>query len=401
MFKLKNEAELTAMTPEQRDAYAVSKQTFEAEEVTKRVAEEVAKEVAKITDVQKVQLETLALELKAMKENPVTETSKREVELKETVGKISEIVKGGNASANVVVKALLLRAGIANNEQAVDLMDIGQLAHRRLSAYDIFPKIKVSESNNNGIIRYYDWDTATSVRAAASIAEGAAFPESTATFAKGNVTIEKIGDTLPVTEEFFEDEAMFASELEFFLMTNVDLIVDNQIINGDGTSNQLDGLVNRATAYTAAASGISDASIYDLIVKLKEDISATGGSKYQPDFAVMNIVDINKMKLKKDANENYVMPPFVDRAGNVVDGITIVECNAVTANTMVLGDSRFAKIYEKTGVEVSKGMVNAQFVEDEMTLKVRRRIAFLIRNADQAGFKKVASISADLVTLAS
>lgn len=396
MFKLKTEAELSAMTSEQRDAYAIEKQNYEAEQVAKRVQEE----VEKLTKTQKEQIESLAIELKAMKENPQTEASKRELELKEVVGKVREIVKSGNTSQGVVVKALLLRSGITSNEQATDLTDIGQLATRKLSAYDIFPKITISESNNNGVIRYYDWDSATTARAAASIAEGAAFPESTAKFAKGSINLEKIGDTLPVTEEFFEDEAMFAAELEFFLRTNVELEIDNQIINGDGTSNTLVGLVSRANTFTAVASGITDASIYDLVAKVKENITSTGGQKYNPNFAVMNIADINKMKLKKDANNNYVMPPFVSRDGVNVDGITIVECNAVTANTMVIGDSRYAKIYEKTGVEVSKGLVNAQFSEDEMTLKVRKRLAFLIRNADQNGFRKVTDITAALATLA-
>ena len=108
----------------------------------------------------------------------------------------------------------------------------------------------------------------------------------------------------------------------------------------------------------------------------------------------------NKMKLKKDANNNYVMPPFVSRDGGSVSGITIIEANIIPANTMVVGDNRFARIYEKGGVEMSKGYSGTQFVEDEMTLKARKRLAFLIRSADKGGFKKVTSISAALVTLA-
>ena len=115
----------------------------------------------------------------------------------------------------------------------------------------------------------------------------------------------------------------------------------------------------------------------------------------------MNISDINKMKLKKDANDNYIIPPFVDRSGNVVDGVTVIEDNQVAANTMFIGDSRFARIYEKTGLEISEGRVDAQFIEDAMTIKVRKRLAFLIRTVDQTGFKQVTSISGALTTLAS
>ena len=52
------------------------------------------------------------------------------------------------------------------------------------------------------------------------------------------------------------------------------------------------------------------------------------------------------------------------------------------------------------GVVLSKGYGANQFTEDMMTLKARKRLAFLIREADKTGFKRVTSISAALVTLA-
>jgi hypothetical protein len=160
------------------------------------------------------------------------------------------------------------------------------------------------------------------------------------------------------------------------------------------------GLKSSVNADTLPASGsIKDPSIYDLIVKLSEAITTTGGAKYQPDFAVMNISDINRMKLKKDKNNNYVVPPFASRDGAQVSSIQIIESNIITANTMVIGDRRFARIYEKGGVVLSKGMVSTQFTDDEMTLKARKRMAFLIRAADKGGFLKVTDIDAAIAAL--
>ena len=106
------------------------------------------------------------------------------------------------------------------------------------------------------------------------------------------------------------------------------------------------------------------------------------------------------MKLKKDANNNYILPPFVTRDGQEVAGIVIVENNGQTANTMVVGDSRFPRIYEAAGFTISRGLVNNQFLEDTITIKVRRRLGLLVREADKTGFLKVTSISAALTTLA-
>jgi hypothetical protein len=320
-------------------------------------------------------------------------------ELKDNLEAIKGIAKGD--SKEVVIKAITNRASIAGNLQAVELPDVGQLATRKLSMYDIFPKVNVSSSNHNGTIRYYDWDEETIVRAAASIAEGGVFPESTAKYKTGTITIEKIGDTLPVTEEFFEDEEMFASELDLFLTTNVALIIDNQICNGTGAANTLVGVYASAPAFVPVASGIQDASLFDLIVKVAEDITVTGGSKYTPDTIIARRSVINQMKLKKDANNNYLMPSFVSADGLNVDGMIVIESNVAPANTLIICDRRFGKLYVRTGLELSRGLVGDQFTNDALTLKARQRMAFLIRNADKSGFRKVTSISVALVTLAS
>lgn len=347
-------------------------------------------------------IKELGLAMKAMKETPKGDEPLTLVkEVKDSLDTLKLISKRSGDKEEITLKALTTRASITDNEQAHDLTDIGQLATAKLSMMDIFPKITITGSNHNGTIRYYDWDEATVVRAANMIAEGAAFPESTAKFKQFSLPIQKIGDTLPVTEEFFEDEAMFASELEMFLRINVQIKINDQLINGDGTGTNLTGLVTSAPAFVPAASGISDASIYDLIVKVAESITATGGAKYSPNFAVLNIIDINQMRLKKDGNDNYILPPFVDRNGNQVAGMTIIEDNDVVANTMVVGDARFGRIYEIVGATVSRGFVGTQFTEDELTLKVRQRLALLIRDADKKGFSKVTDIAAALVTLAS
>jgi len=360
------------------------------------------KGLAKVDAIEKLEgiIKEQGEELTKLKESGMTQTGKSLGEsLKEKMADIKNVAKGLSAK-EIVVKADTNRASVASNAQTMELSDIGQLAHAKLTAYDLFRKIPVSESNNNGVITYYDWDQATIARAAAAVAEGAAFPESTAKWVKGTISLQKIGDTLPVTEEFYEDEAMFAAELNMFLDTNVKIKRNNDIINATGASNTITGLVASIDAYTPVASGITDASIYDLAVKVSESITASGGSKYQPDFALMNISDINKMKLKKDANNNYVIPPFVSRDGSNVAGLVVLEENAVAANTMIIGDRRYARIYEKAGITLSRGYVDAQFVEDMETLKVRTRLAFLIRGADKGGFKKVTSISAALTTLA-
>lgn len=400
MFVEKTIAELEAMTADQLQDYKTQEKAHNEAQTKTTIKEEVKNAVTEanknLDDVIGAEVSKQLLE-KGSKGEESVKTLKSEIaENKDAIIKVAK----GETKESVILKAISNRASIANNQQAVDLTDVGQLATRKLSLYDIFPKVQVSSSNHNGTIRYYDWDEDTIARAAASVAEGATFPESTAKFKKGSIVLEKIGDTLPVTEEFLKDEAMFASELSLFLDTNVQLVVDSQLCNGTGASNTLVGLYQSSPAFTPVASGIVDANIYDLIIKVSEDITTIGGSKYMPNAVIARKSVINQMKLKKDGENNYLLPPFVSADGRNIDGMLVIESNIAPANTLVVCDTRYAKIYETGGVELSTGLVGDQFIEDAMTLKARKRLAFLIREADKGGFRKVTNITTALATLA-
>ncbi len=377
---------------------AMNADTLKKEDVQKMI-EEATKGNEDVSTL-KTQIQNLANAIEALKENGNNAVESAAKFLKEKKDELKEIAMGMKGKAELVVKTLVQRSSISGNQQTYELPDIGQLATRKLVLYDLFPKITLG-TNNNGTVRYYDWDADTISRAAAAVAEGAAFPESTAAWVTNTVSLKKIGDSLPVTQEMFDDEEMFAAELGMFLETNVKLALDQQLATGDGTSNKLTGIVSSSTAYTPVAAGIQAPTIYDLLVKMSETITKTGGSKFQPDIALLNITDINKMKLSKDHNDNYILPPFVAPDGTRVGQIYVIECNSITANTCVVGDRRYARIYEKPGVVLSQGYINDQFTKDEMTLKASKRTLFLIRACDKPGFLYCSDIDAALTTLAS
>jgi hypothetical protein len=58
--------------------------------------------------------------------------------------------------------------------------------------YDVLPKMPISNKSNDNGIKYHDWDEDTIARAAAMVAEGGTFPESTAKFIERTMPIRKI-----------------------------------------------------------------------------------------------------------------------------------------------------------------------------------------------------------------
>ena len=313
---------------------------------------------------------------------------------KDSLQRVLETKNGD--TKDMVIKTNYLRTSVTSSTQAIRLGDYGLIGYKNAVAYDLFPKVTVGPESN-GTIRYIDQTTAT--RNAAGVSEAGTFPESAVVWTEYTLTLEKIGDTIPISEEAVKDTARLAGEVERFLALNIDLKVNTDLTVGSGTTPTIKGVYTYAPTYTAAASGITSASAYDLLVKMKETIMSSYNGKYRPNFAMMSTVEINKMKLRKDANNNYVQPPFANGVMEV-DGLMIVENNDMAVNTVVIGDSRFGTIYELEGYSIGVGYSGTQYAADMMTLKARRRLALLIRTADQTGFLKCTSISGALVTLA-
>jgi HK97 family phage major capsid protein len=313
---------------------------------------------------------------------------------KENLQRVLETKNGD--TKDMVIKTNYLRTSVTSSTQAIRLGDYGLIGYKNAVAYDLFPKVTVGPESN-GTIRYIDQTTAT--RNAAGVSEAGTFPESAVVWTEYTLTLEKIGDTIPISEEAVKDTARLAGEVERFLALNIDLKVNTDLTVGSGTTPTIKGVYTYAPTYTAAASGITSASAYDLLVKMRETIMSSYNGKYRPNFAMMSTVEINKMKLRKDTHNNYVQPPFANGVMEV-DGLMIVENNDMAVNTVVIGDSRFGTIYELEGYSIGVGYSGTQYAADMMTLKARRRLALLIRTADQTGFLKCTSISGALTTLA-
>lgn len=399
MFIKKTQAEIDKMTPEHAEDYFAAKEAYELAQRDAAIKAAVEPIEAQLkTAVEKA--EQLGLKLVELEtKGSATEDNQIRKEFEANKEAIKAIVKGGSKE-EVTIKAVTNRASIANNPNQMLLPGIGELQHRPLTVFEsVTQKTITAKQNDAGVIRYSDWDSATTVRAAAMRAEGAAFPESTAKFKTTTIPIEKVGDTLVVTEEFGEDADEFQNELVPFLNDNVMLVIDNQIMNGGGTSNELKGIRTVAPVYVPAGVGLQAGTIYDLIKFMKSDVKKD--TKFMPDTVWMNESVYNTMTSEKDLNGQYIIPPFVSRDTYNVAGMNIVVTETVPNNQLVIGDSKKASLYNKGEFLISEGYKGDQFIEDTYTIKARKRICFLIKDSDKGAFRQSTNISGNILTLES
>lgn len=302
--------------------------------------------------------------------------------------------------ASVVNKTQVTRASVSSTTMAMRLPGVGQLPYLGMKMANLFRHAPVSPSSN-GVIRFYDQSAIT--RSAANTAEGATKPESAITWIERLIKVEKIADSIPVTKEAWQDVDFIMSEIDRLLNLNLALKEDQQIWNGDGNTPNLNGVFTTATVFDGTganyANKFQNANIYDLIASVRVDVMNSKQSKYQPNAVVMNPLDILAYKLTKDSFGRYVIPPFVSADGSNMDGMEVIESSQVTADTLLVGDTRYGTIYDLEGVTIEMGYINDQFVKNAMTILAEKREALLIRNVDADGFRKVASISAQITNI--
>jgi HK97 family phage major capsid protein len=300
-------------------------------------------------------------------------------------------------------KTAVLRSSISSAYQGYQLPDIGQKAYAGTPLSSLFRK--VTGLFPDGIIRYTDQNTVT--RNSTTIAEQGTYPESVLNWITRTLTIEKIGDTIPVSEEALADLDFVEGEIRRLLEVGIALKEEQQLLAGTGTTPELKvAYVSASTFDSAAYTGYKpvSANIFDLARVLAVEIMNGKESKYRVTHIIVNPSDVLQMDLNKDDEGRYLIPPFavITPSGEVtIKGVKVIECPTLTANTCLVGDFNQGTIYEREGFTAELGYGDGQFITDMMTLKVRKREALLIRNIDAGAFLKSTDIATDLANITS
>ena len=296
----------------------------------------------------------------------------------------------------VIDKTEITTSAVTTPYQGMQIPGAGMMPHQGAVLRPIFPQVTLAKGSNGTV--YYT-DQTTDTNNAAGTSESGSFKESAAAWTGRSFTVDKITDSLPVTWEALRDFNFMEGEIRRLLDTHIRIKEDNYLWDGSGSAPIAKGMYTYASAFDSSSySGYKPekASIFDLIAIMKVEISNGYGGMYQPNVVVLNPADVLRMKLNKDDNGQYVIPPYTMSNGQVVDGLKVIESESVTANTLCVADSRFGTIYDDGGIEIEIGVVNTQFTEDVVTLKARKRMGLLIRTAYTGAFLKSTDIKSDV-----
>ncbi|GHL06084.1 hypothetical protein ECZU21_50970 [Escherichia coli] len=168
---------------------------------------------------------------------------------------------------------------------------------RRLTVRDLLAQGRITSN----ALEYVRENVFTN--AAAPVAEGTLKPESNITFTKETANVKTIAHWIQASRQIMDDAPALESYINSRMMYGLALVEENQMLNGDGTGDNLQGLNVVANDYETTLNATGDTGA-DVLAHAIYQVSL---SEFEADGIILNPADWHRIALLKDANGNYIL----------------------------------------------------------------------------------------------
>ena len=243
---------------------------------------------------------------------------------------------------------------------------------RPLSIRDLLPS-RATTSDSLTIVKELLF-----TNSAAPVAEEASKPYSDITFEDDTVAVRTIAHLLKASNQIIADAPGLASFIDGRLRDGYRIVEENQLLTGDGTGQNLTGLIPNATAFSAT--GIPGGNAATQIDRLRWAKLQVRKSFYAADTIVLNPQDWAAIELLKDDNKLYQFASFLSGAQARLWGMTVVESDAIAVGHFLCGNfSLAAEIADREGLNVAISSENQDdFERNRVTMRAEGRLALQI-----------------------
>lgn len=211
---------------------------------------------------------------------------------------------------------------------------------------------------------------------AAPVAEGATKPQSDIKLALVTTSARVIAHTAKASRQILDDAAMLRSYIDGRLRYGLAFAEENQLLNGDGTGQNLLGIVPQATAYSAAFTPTAGTAIDTMRLAMLQAALA----EYPATGHVMNPIDWTRIELTKDAENRYIIGLPQGTASPTLWGLPVVATQAMTVDKFLTGAFMLgAQIFDRWMARVEIATENEDdFVKNLVTMLCEERLALAV-----------------------
>ena len=213
---------------------------------------------------------------------------------------------------------------------------------------------------------------------AAPVAEGAAKPYSNYGWARVSTPVRTLAHLAKLTRQAMDDAPQLQGEIDSEMRYGLALGEDAQILLGDGTGENLLGLMPQATPYALPVGASEPETAID---KLRAAILQSSLALYSPTAFVLNPIDWYNIEILKTPEGNYVFANPLQMAGPTLWGKPVAPTVSMPAGSFLTGDfKRAATLYDRMTVEVLISSENADDFEKNLyTMRAEERLAMAVK----------------------
>jgi HK97 family phage major capsid protein len=285
--------------------------------------------------------------------------------------------KRGNAHVTIDLKDITSGTGTVGSTADVSTslvvaqrMPIVNLPERRFTIRDL---LTPGETNSNNI--EYPVEVAFT-NAAAMVAEGGAKPQSNVTFDLRSAPVRTLAHFMRASRQILDDAAQLRTYIDGRLRYGLDLVEENQLLNGDGTGQNLLGLVPQATAYSAPFTVTGEQDIDRIRLAILQATQAL----WPVTGIVLNVLDWAKIEMTKDSMGRYLVGDPTGQIAPRLWGLPVVATVAMTAGNFLTGAFKMgAQIFDRMQVEVLLSTEDQDnFIKNLITIRGEERLALAV-----------------------
>jgi HK97 family phage major capsid protein len=223
-------------------------------------------------------------------------------------------------------------------------------------------------------------------RGAGMVAEGGTKPTSDVTFESATDRVKKIAVWMPVTEEALADVPQMQGYIQELLRYDLKLEEENQILKGDGTGENLNGLMTQATIYDANLTKASDTSI-DIVRRGIYQVRKQ--SKLSADGVVMSELDWMNIELQKDGENRYLFANLQGLVTPILWGRPVITSDSMDEGDadaggefLIANFARAAILFDRMSYLFKMGLINDMFIKNMLALLAEERLGLGVRRKE-------------------
>ena len=203
-------------------------------------------------------------------------------------------------------------------------------------------------------------------------------PEGAWTFQKATATVKTIAEWVPATKRALADVAALEGLINDELVKDLQETEETQVLTGNGSGENLQGILTTSGIQTTAAVTTNDATWFASF-RTAMRLARVGG-RVNPTAVVVNPAQGEKIDVAKDAQNRFYGPgPFFGAGNRTLWGIPVVESEAITAGTALVGDFSKAVLWDREQSNISITDSHADFfIRNLVAILAEERVAFAV-----------------------